>query len=100
MRYSALRKSLNSLSVLYLINLWRAALLLSCPLHGGATTLKRKRQEISVENLIASLDVEENARAKDTATTRKTTNSGAPKKQLCGAWGHAPQNPRQKNKIV
>jgi hypothetical protein len=31
-----------------------------------ATTLKHKRQEISVENLIASLDVEENARAKDT----------------------------------
>ena len=32
-----------------------------------ATTLKHKRQEISVENLIASLDVEEKARAKDTA---------------------------------
>ncbi|KAK1648824.1 hypothetical protein QYE76_066629 [Lolium multiflorum] len=31
-----------------------------------ATTLKHKRQEISVENLIASLDVEEKARAKDT----------------------------------
>ena len=30
-----------------------------------ATTLKHKRQEISVENLIASLDVEEKARAKD-----------------------------------
>ena len=31
-----------------------------------ATTLKHKRTEISVENLIASLDVEEKARAKDT----------------------------------
>jgi hypothetical protein len=31
-----------------------------------ATTLKHKRQEISVKNLIASLDVEEKARAKDT----------------------------------
>src|SRR6266542_5382663 len=30
-----------------------------------ATTLKHKRQEISVENLIAFLDVEEKARAKD-----------------------------------
>ena len=30
-----------------------------------ATTLKHKRQEISVESLIASLDVEEKARAKD-----------------------------------
>src|SRR3954470_5611619 len=30
-----------------------------------ATTLKHKRQEISVENLIAYLDVEEKARAKD-----------------------------------
>jgi hypothetical protein len=31
-----------------------------------ATSLKHKRQEISVENLIASLDVEEKAQAKDT----------------------------------
>jgi hypothetical protein len=31
-----------------------------------ATTLKHKRQEISIENLIASLDIEEKARAKDT----------------------------------
>ena len=30
-----------------------------------ATTLKHKRQEISVENLIATLDVEEKARKKD-----------------------------------
>ena len=29
------------------------------------TSLKHKRQKISVENLIASLDVEEKARAKD-----------------------------------
>ena len=32
---------------------------------GFATSLKHKRQKISVENLIASLDVEEKARAKD-----------------------------------
>jgi hypothetical protein len=31
-----------------------------------ATALKHRRQEISVENLIASLDVEEKASAKDT----------------------------------
>jgi hypothetical protein len=31
-----------------------------------ATALKHKRKEISVENLIASFDVEEKARAKDT----------------------------------
>ena len=36
-----------------------------------ATTLKHKRQEISVENLIASLDVEEKARAKDTTEKRR-----------------------------
>jgi hypothetical protein len=30
-----------------------------------ATTLKHKRQKISVENLIATLDVEEKARKKD-----------------------------------
>ena len=30
-----------------------------------ATTLKHKRHEISVENLIATLDVEEKARKKD-----------------------------------
>jgi len=33
---------------------------------GFATSLKHKRQKISVENLIASLDVEEKARAKNT----------------------------------
>ena len=32
---------------------------------GFATSLKHKRQKISVENLIASLDIEEKARAKD-----------------------------------
>jgi hypothetical protein len=32
------------------------------------TSLKHKRQEISVENLVASLDVEEKARAKDTGS--------------------------------
>jgi hypothetical protein len=35
-----------------------------------ATSLKHKRQKISVENLIASLDVEEKARAKDNIEKR------------------------------
>jgi hypothetical protein len=41
-----------------------------------ATTFKHKRQEISVENLIVSLDVEEKARAKD--ATRKERATLAP----------------------
>ncbi|KAK1630608.1 hypothetical protein QYE76_004923 [Lolium multiflorum] len=60
MRYSALRKSSNSSSVPYLTSLW-----LDASWRNFATTLKHKRHEISVENLIASLDVEEKARAKD-----------------------------------
>ena len=36
-----------------------------------ATTLKHKRQEISVKNLIAYLDVEEKARAKDAYEKRR-----------------------------
>jgi hypothetical protein len=40
-----------------------------------ATTLKHKRQEISVKNLIASLDVEEKARAKDTSEKGDEGNS-------------------------
>ncbi|KAK1647929.1 hypothetical protein QYE76_065734 [Lolium multiflorum] len=40
-----------------------------------ATTLKHKRQEISVENLIASLDVEEKARAKDTTEKGESQSS-------------------------
>ena len=42
-----------------------------------ATTLKHKRQEISVENLIASLDVVEKARAKDAFEKGGEGNSGA-----------------------
>ena len=42
-----------------------------------ATILKHKRQEISVENLIASLDVVEKARAKDTFEKGGEGNSGA-----------------------
>jgi D-ribose pyranose/furanose isomerase RbsD len=41
-----------------------------------ARTLKHKRHEISVENLIVSLDVEEKARAKD--ATRKERATLAP----------------------
>jgi hypothetical protein len=48
-----------------------------------ATALKHKRQEISVENLIASLDVEEKARAKDTGSK--------------GGEGHSSANMVQKN---
>jgi hypothetical protein len=40
-----------------------------------ATTLKHKRQKISVENLIASLDVEEKARAKDASEKGGDGNS-------------------------
>jgi hypothetical protein len=49
-----------------------------------AIALKHKRQEISVENLIASLDVEEKARAKDTTekgeghATAKFVQKGKP----------------------
>jgi len=50
---------------------------------GFATSLKYKRQKISVENLIASLDVEEKARAKD--NTEK------------GNEGHSSANLVQKN---
>ena len=42
-----------------------------------ATALKHKRQEISVENLIASLDVEEKARAKDASEKGGDGNSSA-----------------------
>jgi hypothetical protein len=48
-----------------------------------ATSLKHKRQEISVENLIASLDVEDKARAKDTRSK--------------GGKGHSSANMVQKN---
>ena len=42
-----------------------------------ATTLKHKRHEISVENLIASLDVEEKARAKDVSENGGEGNCSA-----------------------
>jgi hypothetical protein len=42
-----------------------------------ATSLKHKRQEISVENLIASLDVEQKARAKDTGSIGSESHSNA-----------------------
>ena len=42
-----------------------------------ATILKHKRQEISVENLIASLDVEEKSRAKDASEKGGEGNSSA-----------------------
>jgi hypothetical protein len=48
-----------------------------------ATSLKHKRQEISVENLIASMDVEDKDRAKDTRSK--------------GGEGHSSANMVQKN---
>jgi hypothetical protein len=51
-----------------------------------ATSLKHKRQEISIKNLIASLDVEEKARAKDTRSK--------------GGEGHSSANMVQKNHKV
>ncbi|KAK1696947.1 hypothetical protein QYE76_013644 [Lolium multiflorum] len=60
MRYGALRKSLNSLSVPY-DKFVAGCIIAKLPpsWRNFATTLKHKRQEISVENPIASLDVEE-----------------------------------------
>ena len=54
-----------------------------------ATTLKHKRQEISVKNMIASLDVEEKARAKDTHGKRTEGQSSTNMVQ---------KNPHGKNK--
>ena len=68
--------------------------LLKCPLHDKfmagcinaklssswrnfATTLKHKRHKISVENLIASLDIEEKDRAKDASEKGGEGNSSA-----------------------
>jgi hypothetical protein len=58
-----------------------------------ATSMKHKRHEISVENLIAPLDVKEKARAKDTSSkggeghfsanmVQKNHNKGKEKKNL------------------
>ena len=52
---------------------------LSPSCRGFGTTLKHKRQKISVENLIASLDVEEKARAKD---NMEKGNEGHPSANL------------------
>src|SRR5438128_10973787 len=54
-----------------------------------ATTLIHKRQEISVKNLIASLDVEEKARAKDAHGKRTESQFSANMVQ---------KNPHGKNK--
>jgi hypothetical protein len=53
--------------VCYPTSLWSAVLSLSCHLSWKdfATSLKHKRQEFSVAELIGSLDVEERVRAKD-----------------------------------
>ena len=41
---------------------------------GFATCLKHKREEISIKDLIAALDVEEKARAKDAPSTSSQNN--------------------------
>src|SRR4051812_17591756 len=66
MRYSALRESLSFSSVPYLV---AGCMIAKLPpsWRNFATALKHKRTEISVESLVASLDVEEKARAKDTS---------------------------------
>jgi hypothetical protein len=57
-----------------------------------ATALKHKRQEIPIENLIASLDVEEKARAKDAknrgkAATKPVKTTTFEKKKTTNAKG-------------
>jgi hypothetical protein len=42
-----------------------------------ATSLKHKREDISTESLIATLDVEEKARAKDAPSTSAAVENGA-----------------------
>src|SRR6266498_5535342 len=68
MRFSALRESSNSLRCTLPDKFVAGCIIAKLPpsWRNFATALKHKRQEISVENLIASLDVEEKARAKDT----------------------------------
>jgi hypothetical protein len=59
-----------------------------------ATTLKHKRQEFSVAELIGSLDVEERARAKDTRGNRfKTSCANVVQKN-----SNASHNNKKKNK--
>ena len=67
MRFSVWLRNLNSLSVSYPMNLWLGCIIAKLPpsWRGFAISLKHKRQKISVENLIASLDIEEKTRAKD-----------------------------------
>jgi hypothetical protein len=69
-----------------------------------ATTLKHKRQQISVEDLLAGLDVEEKARAKDASTKAPKGQSSANLMQhagkknykivcfVCGENGHFAKN--------
>ena len=46
---------------------------------GFGTTIKQRRQKISVENLIASLDIDEKARAKDNTEKGNEGQLGAEK---------------------
>jgi hypothetical protein len=59
-----------------------------------ATTLKHKRQEFSVDELIGSLDVEERARAKDTHGKRDEISSG----NMVQKNSNASHNNKRKNK--
>ena len=57
-----------------------------------ATSLKHKRQEFTIVNLIGTLDVEENARAKDTRARFHEGNSSANLVQKRNFQTHKPKN--------
>ena len=57
-----------------------------------ATSLKHKRQEFTVVNLIGTLDVEEKARAKDTRACFHEGNSSANLVQKRNFQTHKPKN--------
>jgi hypothetical protein len=58
-----------------------------------ATCLKHKREDISIESLITTLDVEEKARAKDAPSTSAAVENGASANVVVGK-----NNPNNKNK--
>ncbi|XP_024312058.1 uncharacterized protein LOC112269486 [Brachypodium distachyon] len=62
-----------------------------------ATSLKHKRQEISMENLIGTLDVEEKARAKD-AGPKCNTQEGTSTTNMVQRNNHNNSNNKEKEK--
>jgi hypothetical protein len=63
--------------------LWPAVSSLSCHLLGRifATSLKHKRQEINVAELIGTLDIEKRARAKDKGKGAETSSANMVQKK-------------------